>query len=82
MSGWTEEQMRRRKQQDADMIADIDRWPDVELMLKTQPWITESERNMSFASIHFMKPLVVRPEHGPEQVYKSAAEIAERWSVD
>jgi hypothetical protein len=73
----------KRIAEDIDMMRHPDRWPDVILHLKTQPWI---EPRM-FGYMHQMKPHVVYLKDRPDnnhltEVFTSTDELAKRWSVD
>lgn len=69
-----------RKAQDKDMIMNPNRWPDVKLYLKTQPWVTD--RNVGFM---YEGDLTVYVGPGPNFVleyFSSIDQLVDRWSVD
>lgn len=72
----------QRKKDDAKKIRDVARWPTSHLMLKTQPWITESEGKMRFALIHCSDLLTVIEEGKAPVSFTAVEQIVETWSVD
>lgn len=70
----------KRIVEDIDMMLHPDRWPDVILHLKTQPWI--EPREFGFVSHAGSLRVYLKDRAGHVETFTTIEELAERWSVD